>query len=196
MTNAQAILVLIYSGSMPGTKSIIHQAIADYRKGIFDEVENRCRKFCTDLCQEAIKARQNNEAAHNYTGNLINSIVVCLYRDKEPINAYYAAQYVPKAIQVKMRLRKRKRYRFNPDYDGDKSTYLPEVQTNGGWGEDDARHFFQDYVPKGKNLFDIVVAYPVEYGKWVESKRGTTGILQAYSHAETVGVTYLKLIRK
>lgn len=181
---------------MPGTKSIIHQAIADYRKGIFDEVENRCRKFCTDLCQEAIKARQNNEAAHNYTGNLINSIVVCLYRDKEPINAYYAAQYVPKAIQVKMRLRKRKRYRFNPDYDGDKSTYLPEVQTNGGWGEDDARHFFQDYVPKGKNLFDIVVAYPVEYGKWVESKRGTTGILQAYSHAETVGVTYLKLIRK
>ena len=181
---------------MPGTKAIIHKAFADYRKEIFDEVENRCRKFCTDLCQEAIKARQNNEAAHNYTGNLINSIVVCLYRDKEPINAYYAAQYVPKAIQVKMRLRKRKHYRFNPDYDGDKSHYLPEVQTNGGWGEDDARHFFQDYVPKGKNLFDIVVAYPVEYGKWVESKRGTTGILQAYSHAETVGVTYLKLIRK
>lgn len=181
---------------MPGTKAIIHKAFADYRKEIFDEVENRCRKFCTDLCQEAIKARQNNEAAHNYTGNLINSIVVCLYRDKEPINAYYAAQYAPKAIQVKMRLRKRKHYRFNPDYEGDKSTYLPEVQTNGGWGEDDARHFFQDYVPKGRNLFDIVVAYPVEYGKWVEAKRSSTGILQAYSHAEAVGVTYLKLIRK
>lgn len=181
---------------MPGTKAIIHKAFADYRKEIFDEVENRCRKFCTDLCQEAIKARQNNEAAHNYTGNLINSIVVCLYRDKEPINAYYAAQYVPKAIQVKMRLRKRKHYRFNPDYEGDKSQYLPEVQTNGGWGEDDARHFFQDYVPKGRNLFDIVVAYPVEYGKWVEAKRSSTGILQAYSHAEAVGVTYLKLIRK
>lgn len=181
---------------MPGTKAIIHKAFADYRKEIFDEVENRCRKFCTDLCQEAIKARQNNEAAHNYTGNLINSIVVCLYRDKEPINAYYAAQYVPKAIQVKMRLRKRKHYRFNPDYEGDKSQYLPEVQTNGGWGEDDARNFFQDYVPKGRNLFDIVVAYPVEYGKWVEAKRSSTGILQAYSQAEAVGVTYLKLIRK
>ena len=182
---------------MPVTnRQIVHEAIAGYKTAIFDEVENRCRKFCTDLCQEAINARKNAPGAHNFTGNLINSIVVCLYRNREPINAYYAAQYVPKAIQVKMRQRTRKRYRFNPDYDGDKSHYLPTVQTNGGWGEDDARHFFQDYVPKGKNLFDIVVAYPVEYGNWVETQRSTTGILQAYSHAEAVGVTYLKLVRK
>lgn len=176
--------------------TIIRKAFADYRKAIFDEVEIRCRKFCTDLCQEAIKARQEADGAHNFTGNLLNSIVVCLYRNKEPINAYYAAQYVPKAIQVKMRARKRKSYRFNPDYDGDKSHYLPEVQTNGGWGEDDARNFFQHYVPQGNNLFDIVVAYPVEYGEWVEMKRSTTGIMQTYAHAEQVGVTYLKLIRK
>jgi hypothetical protein len=182
---------------MPGTNAtIIHNAIANYKQAIFDEVEKRCRKFCTDLCQEAIRDRQSAPGAHNFTGNLINSIVVCLYREKEPINAYYAAQYVPKAIQVKMRQRKRKRYRFNPDYDGEKSSYLPEVQTNGGWGEDDARNFFQSYVPQGKNLFDIVVAYPVEYGKWVEMKRSTTGIMQAYGHAEAVGVQYLKLVRK
>lgn len=182
---------------MPVTnRQIVHEAIAGYKTAIFDEVENRCRKFCTDLCQEAIRARKNAPGAHNFTGNLINSIVVCLYRNREPINAYYAAQYVPKAIQVKMRQRTRKHYRFNPDYDGDKSHYLPTVQTNGGWGEDDARHFFQDYVPKGKNLFDIVVAYPVEYGNWVETQRSTTGILQAYAHAEAVGVTYLKLERK
>jgi hypothetical protein len=182
---------------MPVTnRQIVHEAIAGYKTAIFDEVEKRCRKFCTDLCQEAIRARKNAPGAHNFTGNLINSIVVCLYRNREPINAYYAAQYVPKAIQVKMRQRTRKRYRFNPDYDGDKSHYLPTVQTNGGWGEDDARHFFQDYVPKGKNLFDIVVAYPVEYGNWVETQRSTTGILQSYAHAEAVGVTYLKLVRK
>lgn len=182
---------------MPVTnRQIVHEAIAGYKTAIFDEVEKLCRKFCTDLCQEAINARKNAPGAHNFTGNLINSIVVCLYRNREPINAYYAAQYVPKAIQVKMRQRTRKRYRFNPDYDGDKSHYLPTVQTNGGWGEDDARHFFQDYVPKGKNLFDIVVAYPVEYGNWVETQRSTTGILQSYAHAEAVGVTYLKLVRK
>lgn len=177
-------------------KTVIHKAFADYRKQILDEVEIRCRKFCTDLCQEAINARQNTEGAHNFTGNLLNSIVVCLYREREPINAYYAAQYVPKAIQVKMRERKRKSYRFNPDYDGDKSHYLPTVQTNGGWGEDDARNFFQNYTPKGKNLFDIVIAYPVEYANWIEIKRGTTGIMRAYSWSEQVSVQYLKLVRK
>lgn len=177
-------------------KAVIHKAFADYRKQILDEVEIRCRKFCTNLCQEAINARQNTEGAHNFTGNLLNSIVVCLYREREPINAYYAAQYVPKAIQVKMRERKRKSYRFNPDYDGDKSHYLPTVQTNGGWGEDDARNFFQNYTPKGKNLFDIVIAYPVEYANWIEIKRGTTGIMRAYSWSEQVSVQYLKLVRK
>ncbi len=182
---------------MPATNAqIVRNAIAKYRADIFDEVEKRCRKFCTDLCQEAIRARRTAPNAHNFTGNLINSIVVCLYREKSPINAYYAAQYVPKAIQVKMRQRKRKRYRFDPDYDGSKSQYLPTVQTNGGWGEDDARNFFQQYIPGGKNLFDIVVAYPVEYGNWIEARRGTTGIIQAYSHAEAVGIQYLKLVRK
>lgn len=181
---------------MSATNTIVHNALADYRRKIFDEVEIRCRKFCTDLCQEAIRARKGAEGAHNFTGNFINSIVVCLYRDKEPINAYYAAQYVPKAIQVKMRARKKRRYHFNPDYEGGDSRYLPEVQTNGGWGEDDARNFFQHYTPAGKNLFDIVVAYPVEYGKWIEMKRSTTGIMQTYAHAEQVGVTYLKLVRK
>ena len=182
--------------------TIIRKAFADYRKDIFDEVEIRCRKFCTDLCQEAIKARQNADGAHNFTGNLISSIVVCLYRERMPINAYYAAQYVPKAIQVKMRYRERKRYRFKVDYDGPAdgnrkyNYYLPKVDTNGGWGEDDARKFFQGYIPNGNNLFDIVVAYPVEYGEWIEMKRRTTGILRTYEHAERVGVTYLKLERK
>lgn len=182
---------------MSGTNAqIVREAIADYRNKIFDEVETRCRKFCSNLCQEAIKARKSAPGAHNFTGNLINSIVVCLYRNREPIDAYYAAQYVPKAIQVKMRFRKRKSYRFNPDYDGEKSHYLPTVQTNGGWGVDDARHFFQEYTPKGKNLFDIVVVYPVEYASWIEMKRGTTGIMQAYAHAGSVGTNFLMLQRR
>jgi hypothetical protein len=182
---------------MSGTNAeIVRNGIARYRAAIFDEVEQRCRKFCSQLCQEAINARNSAEGAHNFTGNLLNSIVVCLYRERESIDAYYAAQHVPKAIQVKMRVRKRKSYRFNPDYDGEKSHYLPEVQTNGGWGVDDARRFFQEYTPKGKNLFDIVVAYPVEYANWIETKRGTSGILQAYAKAGQVGISYLKLVRK
>lgn len=172
---------------------IIRSGIAKYRTDILDEVEKRCRRFCSNMCVEAIRARLTADGAHNFTGNLINSIVVCLYREREPVIAYYAAQYAPEAIQVKMKARKRKSYHFNPDYDGEKSHYLPTIQTNGGWGVDDARTFFQEYTPQGKNLFDIVVAYPVEYANWVEMNRGTTGILRAYAWAGNVGVQYLKV---
>ena len=178
---------------MPATNAnIIHKAFMNYRKEIFDEVEKRCRKFCEYLCLEAIKQRQLDPMAHNFTGNLLNSIVVCLYRDREPINAYYAGQYVPKAIRVKMTARKYA-YHFNPDYDRAASSYKPEVETDKGWGVNDARRFFQSYKPKGKNLFDIVIAYPVEYATWVEQNHGTTGILQTYGEANTLGVTYLEL---
>lgn len=89
----------------------------------------------------------------------------------------------------------RKRYFFNPDYSGTTSGFRAEIRTNKGWGEDDARQFFQWYRPKGKNLFDIVVAYPVEYADFIESERSTTGIIDTYTHAEKVGVFYLKLHR-
>jgi len=174
--------------------NIVRNAIAKYRIMIFDEVEIRCRKFCAELCQSAITYRKSNPRAHNFTGNLLNSIVVCLYRLGSPIYACYAADRTTKAIQVKMT--HPKSYFFKGDYDGKSSRYHPTVVTDEGWGEDDARQFFQSYRPEGKNLFDIVVAYPTEYGEWVEMKRSSTGIMQTYAHAEQVGVSYLKLVRK
>ena len=188
---------------MPVTnRQIVHQAIAGYKKQILEEIKNRCIRFCEHLCQEAIRQRAINKRAHDFTGNLINSIVVCLYEKGKPEYAAYAAKYATEAIQVKMRLRPSKSgigyksYRFKHDYEGKSSAYLPRVDTNGGWGVDDARDFFWSYSPKGGNLFDIVVAYPVEYAEWIEKERATTGILQTYAHAEAVGVTYLKLVRK
>lgn len=182
--------------------AIVRNAIDTYKKRIREEIKNRCIRFCEHLCQEAIKERARNKRAHDFTGNLINSIVVCLYEDGKPEYAAYAAKYVPEAIKVKMRLRPTKSgigymsYRFRSDYEGKKSAYLPTVDTNGGWGVDDAREFFHSYKPVGNNQFDIVVCYPVEYAGWIEKERATTGILQTYAHAEQVGVTYLKLIRK
>lgn len=181
---------------------IVEEAIAGYKTRILEEVKRRCITFCEHLCQEAIKARAQNKRAHDFTGNLINSIVVCLYQQGRPEYAAYAARFAPEAIQVKMRLRPTKSglgykmYRFKVDYEGKKSAYLPTVQTNGGWGVDDAREFFHSYNPGGGHLFDIVVVYPVEYANWIEMERGTTGILQAYANAEQVGVQYLKLVRK
>lgn len=183
---------------MSATNKHILAAIDDYRKKIVDEVENRCKEYCEDLCWSAIRYRRENPDAHDFTGNLISSIVVCLYREKKPVTAYYASeQFIPKAIQVKMsaNAKYRKRYFFNPDYSGTTSGFRAEIRTDKGWGEEDARQFFQWYRPKGKNLFDIVVAYPVEYADFIESKRSTTGIIDTYTHAEKVGVFYLKLHR-
>lgn len=203
MTNAPAIWGLISFGSMSATNAtIVRNAINGYKKQILEEIRKRCIVFCGHLCQEAIKARAQNKRAHDFTGNLITSIVVCLYENGKPEYAAYAAKYAPEAIQVKMRLRPAKSgngyksYRFKSDYEGKKSAYLPTIDTNGGWGVDDARKFFHSYKPSGGNLFDIVVVYPVEYADWVEMERGTTGIMQTYAHAEQVGVTYLKLQRK
>ena len=107
--------------------------------------------------------------------------------------AWYAADRVPEAIRPKMKQRKRKRVFFRPDYDGENSAYLPTVDTNGGWGVDDAQDFFENYTPKGKNLFDIVIAYPVEYANWIEQNRATTGILNSYLFAKRTGIQFLQL---
>lgn len=186
---------------MSGTNHrIVHEALSLYRREIFHEIEKRCRKFCTDLCQEAIKDRQNADGAHDFTGNLITSIVVCLYQEGVALDAWYASMYLKKAIRIKMRHRTRKRrYYFKEDYSGEKkTTYTPPAdgpQVSGRFGVDDAKEFFRSYKPSGHHLFDIVVAYPVEYAEWVETKRGTTGILRAYAYAEQVSITYLKLRR-
>lgn len=187
---------------MSGTNSqIIRAAIAEYKTKIYEEVGNRCRKFCMDLCQEAIKDRRNTPGAHDFTGNLITSIVVCMYKDGVAQDAWYASMYLQKAIRIKMRQRPvRKRYYFKQDYSGEaKTTYTPSEDSpkvSGRFGVDDAKEFFRSYRPPGKHLYDIVVAYPVEYAEWVEMHRSTTGILQTYAHAEQVGVQFLKLIRK
>ena len=87
----------------------------------------------------------------------------------------------------------RKRIFFKRDYDGEESAYLPTIETNGGWGKDDAQEFFESYKPKGNNLFDVVVAYTVEYANWVQMERGTAGILQTLQYAERTGKQFMRL---
>ena len=161
---------------MVNNKSIIAKAVEQYKANIIiPTMEKHLRKWCWEILDAAIKARQRNPQAHNFTGNLLNSIVV------------------PEAIMPKMKKRLRKRVFFKRDYDGEESAYLPTVETNGGWGRDDAQEFFETYKPKGNNLFDIVVAYTVEYANWIQMERGTAGILNTYAYAERTGKTFLKL---
>lgn len=176
---------------------IIDKAIKDYKLYIYDKTEETLREWCDDLLYSAIKWRLRDPLAHNFTGNLINSIVVGLYRNQTCIYACYAAGKVPKAIRPKMSGPRKRSYVFRPDYEGvNGSKYRPEIPTDKGWGENDAENFLMSYKPQGNNMFDIVVAYPVEYGEWVEMERGTTGILRTYEQAERVCVALFNMKRK
>ncbi len=179
---------------MAHNKKNIAKAVEDYKNSVIIPVmEAELKKWCWNILNASIMARQRNPKAHNFTGNLLNSIVVCLYKNSEPVIAYFASSLVPEAIMPKMKKRQRKRVFFSTDYDGQESAYLPTVETNGGWGRDDAQNFFETYKPKGNNLFDIVVAYTTEYADWVEANRATTGILNSYAYAERTGRTFMRL---
>lgn len=180
---------------MAGTNAaILDKGFKDYYKYICDTTEKELREYCADLLEGAIKWRMVNPEAHNFTGNLLNSIVIGLYREKMPVIAFLSSGKVKAALYPKMSERKKRRYVFRPDYDGASvSKYMPEVKTNKGWGRDDATKFFESYTPGGNNLFDIVVAYTVEYADWVDMQRGTTGIMQTWQQAKVSGMTFMRL---
>lgn len=181
---------------MGGTNSsIISSAFKDYKLYVQDKTEDTLREWCDDLLRFALEERLKKPQAHNFTGNLLNSIVIGLYRGGVCVYACYSAGNVPKAIRPKMSgPRKKRRYVFRPtDYEGVKeSKYMPEVTTNKGYGADDAENFLMSYKPKYRCLFEIVVAYTVEYAEWVEMKRKTTGIILTNSRAETTGLTFME----
>lgn len=170
----------------------MENAMARYRKLILKEVEGRCRDYCEAICSAAIHYRKG----HNFTGNLINSIAVCLYRDGSPLSAWLSKDVLKPSIQRKMTKGggRNGRYYFKVDWDGTKGTrYTPEVETDEQWGEGDAVEFFRRYRPRGRNRFDIVVAYTTEYADFVEAQRGTTGIMNTYDFAQYSAVQFLRL---
>ena len=165
------------------------QIVKAYKEVVMLEIEKRCRAYCNELCLKAIEARQAAPGKHNFTGNLLNSIVTCVYREQKPVYACYAGDSLPEPIQVKMTYPKN--YYFRSDYEGAETHFKPDVKTNEGWGQDDAVRFFHEYKVKGNAIFTIVVAYPVEYADFVEKLRHTTGILATYAEAQKIARTYL-----
>lgn len=139
-------------------------------------MEKKCIELTQRLCFLGLNFREYNENAHNFTGNLINSIVAVLYKDGVEKYAEYASRTVGKpAIRVKMTAPKS--YHFRRDWQGAESHYMADEETNRGWGIDDADRFVKQYHPKGKGWV-VTLAYPVEYAAYVEKHRQSTGIAQ------------------
>lgn len=169
----------------------IEKAMKAFHEDIIADVYYKVHHYAYALMVEAIANRYNAPESHNFTGNLLNSIVVCVYRDGNPDIAYFASGELRGAIRAKMTAPKH--YRFKVDYDGAASEYDADIETDKGYGAQDAKNFFSEYRPAGKDKFDIVVAYTTEYAAWVESKRHTVGFVNTYSFAKHTAKGYLKL---
>lgn len=115
---------------MSGINNIIHSAISDFKKEIENTVEQNCKTFCRNILKQAIQNRENAPKKHNFTGNFLNGIVVCLYKTGNPIAAYYSSNETKSATVVKMTFPKK--YSFKKDYEGVKSHYNPTIETDEG----------------------------------------------------------------
>ena len=171
--------------------NLIKSAFSEFKSDIENSIEQNCKTFCRNLLKEAINNREINPKKHDFTGNFLNSIVVCLYKKGLPIAAYYACNETKPATVVKMTFPKK--YSFKKDYEGVESHYAPEIKTDEGLGAYDAKMFFASYRPEGNNMFDIVVAYPVEYAEFIEIKRSTAGFMRTLQYADRTGITFLQI---
>lgn len=176
---------------MSGINNIIHSAISDFKKEIENKIEQNCKTFCRNILKQAIQNRENAPKKHNFTGNFLNGIVVCLYKNGNPIAGYFSSDETRSATVVKMTFPKK--YSFKKDYEGVKSHYNPTIETDEGLGAYDAKMFFTSYKPDGNNMFDIVIAYTAEYSEFIEQKRKTAGFMRTLQYAERTGIKFLKI---
>lgn len=176
---------------MSEINNMIKSAFSEFKSDIENSIEQNCKTFCRNLLKEAIKNRETAPQKHDFTGNLLNSIIVCLYKSGNPVAGYYASNETSSATVVKMTFPKK--YRFRKDYERKESHYSPKIKTDERLGAYDAKMFFASYRPDGNNMFDIVVAYPVEYAEFIEMKRSTAGFMRTFQYADKTGITFLQI---
>ena len=161
---------------------VVKKAFAEFKnKTMHDEIIKRLNLHCQNLIIKAIqnRLRLSHTKGHDYTGNLINSIVVILYQDGEIADMWSAGKdgQIAKPKFRKMTARKRM-YIYNNDYSRVSSRYRAEVPTNRGYADEDIQDFLNTNTPSLLKGFCVTVAYTVEYAEWVEMERGTTGFVR------------------
>lgn len=173
------------------------------------KVESKCRELTRQVLLRALYYREQltqSGIGHNYTGNLINTIVCAFYKNGTLDHAYLGSKEVRRhPIMAKMTNRKngmprtyyygarfkahleksRAKYgekayvsgHSGPDWDDTSSTYYATVKTNTNTSPDrDAQQFVSSYTPTVTKGYAIVLAYPVEYAPYIEKERSSTGM--------------------
>lgn len=170
-------------------ETILREALTSFRKQQYDKLEVRLVRYCGQILTQAVNARLFANNAHNFTGNLINSIVVGLFREGKLVMFVTPSseQGIERPIRKKMTYpfkyyfsedTKRSKYGLDYDQTHPSSFYEPELKTNLAYGTGDARRFIKSYPASKNAVFQIVVGYTTEYASWVETKRHTTGYME------------------
>lgn len=189
---------------MAGTNvKIVKSAFRDFEREMDEVVYNRLFAWCEQILGLAIEFRERDRNAHNFTGNLLNSIVVILYTNtrnrRNTADFFFATEEVRPAIAPKMssvtsRGGKRKNlYHFHPDYDQRDSKFRPTVPVNGRWGYEDATRFASNYKPSMNVPFTIVLAYTVEYAEFIEQQRHTAGYIKMLNSTKKAAIDFVGL---
>ncbi len=185
---------------------ILKTGLARFMEQKLDDLEVKLRGYCDEIIEKAIAFRLGNTRAHNFTGNLINSIVAALYRKGKLVIAVTPGSSdgsIDPPIRRKMTYPKKYYFGVNAkgelsklgyDWDTVKSSYYePEMVTSQRFGTADAKAFIDSFRADPKALFQIVVAYTTEYASFVESKRKTTGYLNT---VQFIQVSAPKLVQQ
>lgn len=181
----------------------INDAFKTFKNEIDETVFQELDKWCQSILKNAIAFRFNEPEGHNFTGNLINSIVVILYRKSTGTSTkYFAYDKIKFPIRRELSgLNARKRQRknriwFSPDWSGENSAIRGSglIPTDESWGQNDAITFANNWLPSTTNCdFVICVAYTSEYASFVEHERNTTGILQTESFVGHSAIEWIGL---
>lgn len=170
---------------------VIKKAFEGYAEHIDKVTYNALDKWCQEILRSAIQFRLREPEGHNFTGNLINSICVVLYRrSKGTKKSYFAYDSLKLPIRSELSgmtsrgTYRRNRIWFRPDWSGEQSVLKGSklIPTDKSWGQNDAVQFANYWTPSNPSCdFVICVAYTSEYASFVEHERNTTGILQTES---------------
>jgi uncharacterized protein YdiU (UPF0061 family) len=189
---------IVINCSKQGWWNSLTKAVRQFQQNeMHDVVLNELDKFCEkQLVYAVVSNRLGAKNAHQFTGNLINSIVVILYDKANRMKCTYRA-YDSNLPMMKPPIRKEmsamtsrgtlRKYaiHFKPaDWQGEiDSSYLPELATDGSYGQDDAKRFADSWSPTTGKDFEICVAYTSEYAEWVEQQRHTIGYMASQDAA-------------
>lgn len=172
----------------------VRNAFKAFKKEIEDTCLREISLYAQNIIYKAIEFRKRNPKAHDFTGNLLNSIVAAVYHDGELKNAYFSGETgIKKPRYYEMTASHNKgHYHFNIDYSGVESNYVATIETLRRKGLDDAYEFISEYSPKIKG-FVVVVAYTTDYANFVEMERQTTGYINTLKYAEKVAMQKFQL---